>query len=284
MPIKKLLQKYHLRPNKRLGQNFLISQRALQKIIQTAKLSKKDTVLEIGPGLGVLTHALAKRAKKVIAVEKDKRIVEILRDELGNYKNVEIIHGDILKLFRSKRHALFATSLLKKGCSKKGVPLDGYKIVANIPYYLTSFLIRLFLESKNPPQEMVLLVQKEVAQRICAKPPKMNLLAISVQFYGQPKIISYVSKKSFWPQPKVDSAIIKIGKIQKPKNINIKSFFQVVKAGFSSPRKQLANNLSQKLNLPREEIKEALAQCGLQRQARAANLSINDWINLSRLL
>ena len=131
---------------------------------------------------------------------------------------------------------------------------------------------------------MVLLIQKEVAQRICAKPPKMSLLAVAVQFYSQPKIISYVSKKSFWPQPKVDSAIIKIGRIKKPKNINIEKFFQVVKAGFSSPRKQLVNNLSQKLNLDREKIKKALTECGLNTQVRAENLSIEDWINLSSSL
>ncbi|MBL7154939.1 MAG: ribosomal RNA small subunit methyltransferase A [Candidatus Portnoybacteria bacterium] len=257
--IKNLLQQYHLRPSKRLGQNFLISQKVLQKIIQTANLSKKDIVLEIGPGLGILTQELAEEARKVIAVEKDKRMVEILKDVLRDYKNVEIIAGDILKI--------------------QGLPLGGYKLVANIPYYLTSPLIRLFLESPKPPQEMILLIQKEVAQRICGRPPKMSLLAVAVQFYSQPKIISYVSKKSFWPQPKVDSAIIKISNIKKPKN-NIKKFFQIVKAGFSSPRKQLVNNLSQKLNLERQEIKTALVECRLDIQVRAENLSVEDWINL----
>ena len=187
------------KPNKRLGQNFLISQKVLQRIIQTAELSKKDTVLEIGPGLGTLTQALAQRVKKVIAIEKDKRMVEILKDVLGDYKNVEIIQGDILKDSPSD------TVLPKhKDCIRRTV-LDApkYKVVANIPYYLTSPLIRLFLESIKPPQEMVLLIQKEVAQRICSRPPKMSLLAIAVQFYSQPKIISYVSKKSFWPQPRV---------------------------------------------------------------------------------
>lgn len=256
--------KYHLQPNKRLGQHFLISQKVLQKIIQTADLSKKDIVLEIGPGLGILTQELAQTTKKVVAVEKDKRMVEILKDALKNHENIEIIHGDILK------------------DSPSDTVLDApkYKVVANIPYYLTSPLIRLFLESKNSPQEMVLLIQKEVAQRICAKPPEMSLLAVAVQFYSRPKIISRVSKKSFWPQPKVDSAIIKIGQIKKPKNINIEKFFQIVKAGFASPRKQLVNNLSQKLNLDRQEIKIALTQCHLDIQVRAENLSVKDWINL----
>ncbi len=263
---KTLLRKYHLRPSKRLGQNFLISQRALKKIIQTANLSKNDVVLEIGPGLGTITQELAQRAKKVIAIEKDKRMVEILKEILKDYKNVEIIHEDILKLKFSIFNFQFSNS---------------YKVVANLPHYITSPVLHLFLESQNPPQEMTLFVQKEVAQRICASPPKMNLLAVSVQLYSQPKIISYVSKKSFWPQPKVDSAIIKIAKIKKPKGLNIKRFFQIVKAGFSSPRKQLVNNLAKGLNLKKEEIKKALTQSHLETQARAENLSLEDWLNLS---
>ena len=278
-----LMKKYHFQPNKRLGQHFLINQKIFQRIVQTANLSKKDIVLEIGPGLGTLTQELAQRVKRVIAVEKDKRMVEILKDVLKDHQNIEIIHGDILSILRDfLRDCPSDTVLLEqKDCIRGTVP---YKIVANIPYYLTSPLIRLLLESKNPPQEMVLLIQKEVAQRICAKPGKMSLLAVAVQFYSRPKIISYVSKKSFWPQPKVDSAIIKISQIKKPKNINIEKFFQIVKAGFSSPRKQLANNLSQKLNLPREQIKSALAECSLNTQARAENLSVEDWINLSSKL
>jgi 16S rRNA (adenine1518-N6/adenine1519-N6)-dimethyltransferase len=270
LTVKKLLQQHSLKPSKRLGQNFLISQRVLQKIIQTANLSQEDVVLEIGPGLGILTQELAKRTKKVIAVEKDKKMVEILKEVSKECKNVKIIHGDILKLLRSKAPKKFLRSLAPK-----------YKVVANIPYYLTSPLIRLLLESNNPPQEMILLVQKEVAQRICAKPPKMSLLAVAVQFYSQPKIISHVSKESFWPRPQVDSTIIKIGGIKKPKNINIKRFFQIVKAGFSSPRKQLANNLSKGLNLDREKIKKALTECNLDIQVRAGNLSVENWIKLS---
>ena len=252
MNIKKLLKQYNLKPSKHLGQNFLISQKVLNKIIETADLSKNDTVLEIGPGLGTLTKELARRAKKVIAVEKDKRMVEILKEILKDYENIEIIPNDILKL--------------------KFVKLD--KVVANIPYYLTSPLIRLFLESPKPPQEMIFLIQKEVAQRICASPPKMSLLAVAVQFYSQPKIISYVDKKSFWPQPKVDSAIIKINKIKKPKGINTEKFFKLVKAGFSHPRKQLINNL------PGQQIKKALTQCHLDIKVRAENLRVEDWINL----
>jgi 16S rRNA (adenine1518-N6/adenine1519-N6)-dimethyltransferase len=268
--IKKLLRQYRFRPNKRLGQNFLVNGKVLERIIQTANLSEKDTVLEIGSGLGTLTRKIAQKAKKVIAVEKDKRMVEMLKETLKDFKNIEIVHGDILKAFDSL-----------------GIK-SGYKVVANIPYYLTSPLIRLLLESVNPPQEIILLIQKEVAQRICAKPPKMNLLAVSVQFYGHPQIISYIPKKSFWPRPKVDSTIIKIA--PRPPVITSQAkqsrdkFFKLTKAGFSSPRKQLVNNLSEKLKLGRGEIKKALIQSGLSSQIRAQNLNLEDWKVLSSQL
>ena len=201
-------------------------------------------------------------------------MVQILKDVLRDYKNIQIIQNDILKLFRSK-----APKFIRSFAPK-------YKLVANIPYYLTSPLIRLFLEAEKPPQMMVLLIQKEVAQRICAQPPKMSLLAVAVQFYSQPKIVSSVSKKSFWPQPKVDSAIIKI--VPRPPAMTSqesrKKFFQIVKAGFVWPRKQLANNLSRKLSLDREEIKKALTERGLNPQVRAENLSVEDWQRLASII
>jgi len=261
--LKTTLKQHDLIPNKRLGQNFLIDKNILDKIIATADISKKDTILEIGSGLGTLTKELAQRAKKVITIEKDKKLIEILKQTLKNYKNIQIIQGDILR------------SDLCKGRTSR---LKSYKIIANLPYYITSPVIRMFLELNNQPQQMTLMVQKEVAQRICAKPPRMNLLAVAVQFYASPKIIFSVSKNSFWPRPKVDSAIIKISQIKKPEGIDSKKFFQLVKAGFSSPRKQLANNLEKILNIPRSQTKRALAdKCGLPHQARAQLLSIEDW-------
>lgn len=276
--LKNLLEKYKIKPNKRLGQNFLIDQNVLKKIVEAAKISPEETILEIGPGLGVLTKELAKKAKKVIAVEKDADLAKILKEILKDCENVEIIQGDILKLSAVCR-----------------LPFADYKVVANIPYYLTSPLIRKFLESENPPREMILTIQKEVAQRICAAPPKMNLLAIAVQFYSRPEIIKYVSKKSFWPTPKVDSAIIKIvphchcerleGAKQSLKDYSVAvaprndrmSFFKIVKAGFCSPRKQLVNNLSDKLGTDKEKIKRTLIECGFGIQIRAQNLSVKDW-------
>ncbi len=287
-----LFNPYQIRPIKKLGQNFLIDKKVLEKILNAANLSSKDTVLEIGPGLGVLTFALAKKVKKVIAVEKDKTLCDILKENIKKQKikNIEIIQGDILK-----------TAIYDFGNRKN------YKMVANIPYYLTSPLIRKFLESDNPPQEMVLMLQKEVAQRICAKPPKMSLLAVSVQFYSQAEIIAYVSKKSFWPEPKVDSAIVKItpktgnfplsqrgikGDLEKNIQIHtnppftkkeVKSFFQIVRAGFSHPRKQLINNLSQGLKISREQAQNLLLKAGVNPQQRAETLTVDNWQKLNRL-
>jgi 16S rRNA (adenine1518-N6/adenine1519-N6)-dimethyltransferase len=271
--IKELLSKYETRPSKGLGQNFLIDKNVLRKIIDSAQLKSTDVVLEVGPGIGTLTQELAKHAEKVIAVEKDKKMVNILTDVLiaSNATNVQIVNADIL------RYKLLTTN---------------YKLIANIPYYLTSPLIRKFLESSNPPSEMILMLQKEVAQRICAKPPKMSLLAVSVQFYAQTKIISYVSKNCFWPSPKVDSAIIKItpspelGEFPRARG-SVELFFKIVKAGFSQPRKQLVNNLttlksSDDVKLDKVKISDWLLKNNLRSEQRAEVLSIDDWIKLTK--
>ena len=270
--IKRLLKKYNIRPSRRLGQNFLVDEKIFSKIIETANLSENDVVLEVGPGIGSLTVELAKRVKKVIAVEKDQDLVRILNNELRikNIKNVEIIKGDILKI----------------GNWKLEIGNFSYKVVANLPYYITSPVIRHFLESVEvKPQQMILMVQKEVAQRICAKPPKMSILAVSVQFYAKPEIISFVSKKSFWPQPKVDSAIIKIASRQFGVLVSRQfreRFFRIVKAGFSQPRKQLINNLAEKLKMDKEKVKNWLLKNNIQPTQRAETLTIKDWINLAK--
>lgn len=242
-----------IKPKKSLGQNFLIDKNIVQKIIKTADINKNDIVLEIGPGKGALTKELAKVAKKVIAIEKDERLASLLKIE-----NVEIITGDALKD-------------LPKIKGK-------YKVAANIPYYLTSFLIRKLLEMENNPQEIVLLVQKEVAQRICAQPGKMNLLAVSVNYYAKPTIEGFVSKNCFWPKPKVDSAILKMIPLKRKKD---DFFFQTVRAGFSQPRKQLINNLSSGLKIKKERVEYVLNKAGISPKSRAQELSINDWLKLS---
>ncbi len=269
---------FNIKPSKHLGQNFLIDKKVVKKIIKAANLKSTDTVLEIGPGLGALTKDLAKKVKQVIACEKDQKLCKILKEGLKDFKNIEIINQDILKSqitnYKSQTNSKFK--------------IQNYKIVANLPFYIAAPVIRKFLETKFPPKEMVLLVQKEVAQRICQKPPRMNLLAISVQFYAKPEIVSYVSKKSFWPQPKVDSAIIKIVP-QKKYNINKDLFFKVVKAGFSHPRKQLVNNLlalslPNGLKLNKDEINKLLLQNNICSTQRAETLTIHNWIKLTNML
>jgi len=286
--LRELLRKYGLKPRKHLGQNFLINKDILSEIIKAADLNKNDTVLEIGPGLGILTKELAKKVKKVIAIEKDEKLVKILKKELSHLKDVEIVEGDILK---------FNIQYL--------VSNKYYKVVANLPYYITSPVIRKFLEEGNPPPStkvstfvktsadrsggrpklMVLMVQKEVAERICAKPPDMSLLSVAVQFYSQAKIVKIVKKESFWPSPKVDSAIIKLTTNNLPRwqagrqltTINTNLFFKIVKAGFSQPRKQLKNNLKKIFGKDTEKI---LKQSKIETTRRAETLSIDEWLKI----
>ena len=258
-----LLKKQGLRPQKRFGQNFLIDGGLPQKLVATAQIGAQDTVLEIGPGIGAITQALAQKAKQVVAIEKDREMVNILRDTLDGFKNVKVIQGDVLRI----------------PFSELQLPAS-YQVVGNLPFYLTAPVIRMFLEVfEVRPRTMTLVVQKEVAQRICAKPPKMSILANSVQFYADPEMISMISKKSFFPQPKVDATLIKIT----PRPVAMEDsrlFFEVVKAGFSHPRKQLLNNLAQGLEKSRTDTLAWLQKNNISPQQRAETLSVDDWINL----
>lgn len=265
--IKNLLKKHGVYPSKILGQNFLISKEVLEKILNAANLKSKDVVLEIGPGIGTLTKELAKKAKRVIAVEKDSKMIKILKETLKGLKNIKVIQEDILKT-KPSAYNLQPTA---------------YKIVANLPYYITSPVLRKFLESDFKPKEMILMVQKEVAQRILALAPNMNLLAVSVQFFAKPEIISFVSKNCFWPQPKVDSAILKISQIGTDlPPIDTDLFFKIVRAGFAQPRKQLVNSLSNGLKLEKEKVRKWLKENRIKPERRPETLSIKDWIKLTK--
>ena len=200
--IKYLLEKYNAKPEKYLGQHFILSKKALKKMIETAQIKTGDTIVEIGPGLGTLTEKLAETGANIVAIEKDSLMVEILKETVAGYKNVKIIQADARQLLMSDINS----TTIDVG--------HQYKIAANLPYNIATFLIRQWLESEKPPKTMVLMIQKEVARRIVAKPPRANLLGISVQFYADAEIIDYVKKESFWPKPKVDSAIIKITPIK----------------------------------------------------------------------
>jgi len=271
-----------IKPKKSLGQNFLRDDQILQKIIASAELSSDDFVIEVGPGEGVLTEQLAKYAKKVVAIELDNNLVPILEEKFSETKNIEIIHNDILKINLPE--------LLEAEGSTFGSPkvepsdaLQSYKVIANIPYYITSPIIRLFLEQTNQPKEIILLVQKEVAQRIVAKPGRQSILAASVQYYGAAEILFEVNKKSFFPIPKVDSAVIKIIPQKSFDKELDKKFFRIVKAGFSAKRKTLLNTFSSSLQLDKNIVEEKLKSAGISPAARAQELSIGQWEVLVKL-
>jgi 16S rRNA (adenine1518-N6/adenine1519-N6)-dimethyltransferase len=275
MEIKALLQELEIRPHKGLGQNFLVDERVLKHILDAAEVGAQDTVLEIGPGLGTLTNALAESARHVVAVEIDPQLVTVLRDQLKARPNVEIVHGDILRLD--------IPGLLRSGL-KAGPP--AYKVVANIPYYITSAVLRHLLEASIRPLVIVLMVQREVAQRITAGPGEMSLLAVSVQFYGQPRLVRRVPAGAFYPVPKVDSAIIRVdpySQLPLPAE-EISPFFDVVRAGFGQRRKQLRNALAHGLRLPAETIAPDLVKAGIDISRRAQTLSVREWTTLYRAL
>jgi len=257
-----------IKPIKSLGQNFLVNEHPVEKLLAVAEIRPNDTIIEIGPGLGILTARLAEQAKKVIAIEKDAAMVALLQNTFADSKKVHIIHGDALTM----DYAPYA-------------PQDSnYKVVANLPYHITAPTIRKFLEAPNQPESITLIIQKEVAQRICAKPPNMSILAVSVQWYAAAKIISSVKKSSFWPQPRVDSAIIHIIPHKKTLAVTPVQFFTIVKAGFLHPRKQLINNLSVGLCIEKEAVASLLKRHAIAPNRRAETLTIQDWINLAKAL
>ncbi|MDO9231243.1 MAG: 16S rRNA (adenine(1518)-N(6)/adenine(1519)-N(6))-dimethyltransferase RsmA [bacterium] len=272
-----------MKPKKSLGQNFLRDTDVLEKIIQSANLKSDDLVIEIGPGEGVLTEKLFKHAGKVLAIELDSALANKLKKQYKDSKKIEIINADILNINLPEilkvetRHCLVSTE-----------EKINYKVVANIPYYITSPIIQLFLETKFPPTEMILMVQKEVAERICARVGQMSILAVSVQYYAKPELLFYVNKKSFFPVPEVDSAVIKISKINNQQIINnkeeVKHFFRIVKAGFSAKRKTLVNNLSASLKLDKKEVEEKLKKIGITPNQRAQELSVEDWKKIAMLI
>lgn len=256
----------------RLGQNFLKNKSIVKEIIEVANLSCDDLILEIGPGKGILTEELAKKAGKVIAVELDGKLADYLKNKFKDVGNIEIIEKDILQ------------TDIKELIANHGLQNSGYKVVANIPYYITSPIIRIFLESDNPPKEMLLMVQKEVAERIIAGPGKHSVLSLSVQYYADPELLFEVKKENFDPVPKVDSAVIRIS--HKMKNMakeEVDNFFRAVRAGFCAKRKTLVNNLANSFHLERKEVEEKLEKVGVKPNARAQELNIEEWKEISRL-
>jgi 16S rRNA (adenine1518-N6/adenine1519-N6)-dimethyltransferase len=268
LDVRNVLRRHNIYPKKRLGQNFLVDEAALAKVAAAAELGPGDTVLEIGAGLGSLTRHLAESAGRVVAIEVDRDLFPVLQDTLRGYDQVELIQGDILQLDLGARLDL----------------PDGYKVAANIPYYITSAVIRHLLEATVRPRRIVLTVQREVAERIVAQPDDMSLLAVSVQFYSRPSLVARVPAGAFFPRPDVDSEIVRLDVYDRPAVTvpEVEGFFRVVKAGFSQKRKQLRNALSGGLRLEPAQVDALLAGTGVEPQRRAETLTLDEWAAVAR--
>ena len=256
--LRALCERFYLRPSKAYGQNYLVQERPIQDMLAAGDLTVEDTVIEVGPGFGVLTFPLVERVKQVYSFEIEKKLEAYWEEHAKN--NLRIIWGNALHHFPS----------LVKDLPKK------YKILANLPYQITSNILRTFLEAEQPAERIVVMVQKEVAERICAVPGDMSLLSVSVRYYGTPNIISIVKRGNFFPAPKVDSAILQITNIRAKQSVD-DSFFRIVKAGFSNKRKQLAKNVANIFHKEKKDIMDILESMELSPTIRAEALSMEDW-------
>ncbi len=273
---RRLLQHFDLRARKGLGQHFLIDEEVLELIASAAELTPADVIVEIGPGLGVLTKELARQAGWVVAIELDNKLATLLKQTLASFDNITIINADVLQV----KPAI----LLEEQKDRFPQAVNRYKVVANLPYYITSPVLRHFLEASIKPQIMLVMVQKEVAEAIAARPGQMSLLSVSVQFYGEPRIISYVPAQCFYPAPEVDSAILRIDLYPQPAVAvtDEGSFFELVRAGFTAPRKQIGNSLAQGLGLSKGEVLSLLERANIVSQRRAETLTLEEWARLWR--
>jgi 16S rRNA (adenine1518-N6/adenine1519-N6)-dimethyltransferase len=270
LDVPQLLRRHNLRPEKRLGQNFLVDPAALNRIVHAAEISAHDFVLEIGAGLGSLTRLLAVRAREVKAIELDARLLPPLREVLAPCPNVDIILGDILEIDPA--------TLLPSDPAVE----SGYLVVANIPYYITSAVIRHLLSAKVRPRRVVLTVQREVAERICASPGKMSLLALSVQVFGTPRIMARIPAGAFYPAPQVDSAIVRLDLLPEPRipAPTLDAFFTLARAGFAQKRKTLRNSLVAGLKLPASQVENLLDLAAIEPSRRPETLSLDEWERL----
>jgi 16S rRNA (adenine1518-N6/adenine1519-N6)-dimethyltransferase len=267
--LRSLLTAHGIRPHKSFGQNFLIDRSVLNKIIDASAIEKGDEILEVGAGTGVLTRELAKHSSRVVAVEIERDMLTLLEETTSSYTNVELLARNLLQLNPGE---VFAQR--------------PYKLVANLPYYITAPTFRHFLESENPPRLLVVMVQLEVAQRIVAAPGDLSLLAVSIQFYGQPRIVARVPANAFYPAPKVDSAILRVD-IRPQMSLTQQErdgFFRLVQAGFSERRKQLHNSLTHGLHYKNELIRSWLATADIDASRRAETVSIEEWLRLWQVI
>jgi len=265
--VKEILSKYDFKPMHRRGQNFIIDKNIIQKIIQQSQITPTDHILEIGPGLGVLTNELSAHAKRVLAVEIDKTIINILENEF-DWPNVKLLKSDILKISNKE--------IAKHLGSKK------YKLIANLPYQITSEVIAKFLKEDPKPEYIVIMVQREVGERMLEGAPHTNLLALMVEFYADAKKLFRVSKNSFYPMPKVESVVMEL--VPKAKTALRSSqesrFWELVKAGYRSKRKYLQNNLASHAKVSKSQLESAWRELGWDKKIRPENLCLKDWLAL----
>lgn len=262
-----LLKSYRIRPRKALGQNFLVNAGARQLIVDAADLTTSDVVLEIGPGLGALTEALAQAAERVVSIELDALLYRILQDILKGFENVVLVQGDILTI----------------EIGSLGLE-PGYIVVANIPYNITSAVVRHIMESEIPAARAVLTVQKEVAERMVANPGEMNLLALSVQVFGAASIQAHISPGSFYPVPSVDSAVVRVDMYAREDLDHqlLNTLFTLARAGFAQKRKQLKNSIAHGLPIDKTGSEDLLRSCGVEPTERAQGLDVETWFRLAR--
>lgn len=272
--VREQLDRIGRRPRKGLGQNFLLDENVLDTIVEALDVQPADIVLEVGPGLGVLTERLLAGAGTVVAVELDDDFIGLLNEEFGQYEHFNLVHADILETD--------IPSLIKQHAETD----ERYKVAANLPYYITSAAIRHVLESRPRPETIVILVQREVAERIVAEPGDMSVLAVSVQFYGRPELITRVHAGAFYPQPDVESAVLRITPYHELPlaHDEIDDFFAVVRAGFHLKRKQLRNSLASGVNMSKDDVASAVETAGVDSRRRAETLSIAEWIAVYRAI
>lgn len=285
-----------IRPKKGLGQNFLVDPAHRARIVAAAELTRDDTVLEVGPGPGVLTDLIAEQAGRVVAVELDDRLIPFLRQRFAGQPSVSIVHADILKvdvgaLISESRGETTrpANQRMANGewqMAQHAIRTTPYKVIANLPYYITSAVIRHLLESTPPPERLVLTVQREVAERMVAAPPEMSLLALGVQFYCTGQIVGRISAGAFFPAPKVDSAVVRLDRRAETAapGVTAEAFFRVARAGFSQPRKQLRNSLAAGLGVTPAQAERWLVASGVGPQRRAETLTLNEWAALALVM
>ena len=273
--IQKLARSVGLKVSPRRGQNFLIDYDVLEDIVSAAHLRREDRIVEIGPGFGILTERLAQGSSHVLAIELDTTLYTYLSDRFGQNENITIVNRDVMSISNEE----IATM-----CG----PDEAYRVIANIPYQITGKIVKKFVSDTGPkPKDMLMLVQKEVAERICAQPGKLSLLGISVQLYAKPEIVRKVQRTAFWPEPRVDSTLLYIGNIQEKSTYPIQDmegFWRLLRIGFSSPRKKLSHNLASGIDIQQRDAEELLKDLGLSEKVRAQELSIDDWVGLSRAL